>query len=82
MDQDCPEALEAAVEQTENHLESGDIEKAVRLAEYLCDGSYINFRDPDSLAKAQRSFLPRTRVQCEQTVRIYRASIEGDVGVV
>ena len=38
-------------------MASGDIERAVRLAEYLCDGSFRNFRDPDSLAKAERSFL-------------------------
>ena len=43
MDQDCPEAIAAAVEQTENHLASGDIERAVRLAEYLCDGKLQKF---------------------------------------
>ena len=78
-DQDCPEALAAAVEQTENHLMSGDFEKAVRLAEHLCDGSYRNFRDPDSLAKAERTFLLgkvyNANKQYEYAERVLRATL-------
>ena len=79
MDQDCLEALVAAVEQTENHLLSGDIERAVRLAEYLCDGSYRNFRGPDSLAKAERTYLLgrvyNANKQYDYAERVLRAAL-------
>ena len=60
-------------------MASGDIERAVRLAEYLCDGSYRNFRDPDSLAKAERTYLLgrvyNANKQYEYAERVLRAAL-------
>ena len=60
-------------------MASGDIERAVRLAEYLCDGSYRNFRDPDSLAKAERTFLLgrvyNANKQYDYAERVLRAAL-------
>ena len=78
-DMDCPEAIAAAVEQTECILESGDIDKALRFAEHLCDGSYRSFRDPDSIAKAERTFLLgkvyNANKQYEYAERVLRATL-------
>ena len=72
MDQDCPEALAAAAEQM-------DIEKAVRHAEYLCDGSYRNFCGPDSIAKAERTYLLgrvyNANKQYDYAERVLRATL-------
>ena len=77
--QDCQKALAAAVEQTDCILASGDIDKAVRLAEHLCDGSYRNFRDPDSMAKAERTYLLgkvyNANKQYEYAERVLRAAL-------